>query len=62
MTEPRRRRRSGALGAGTVAAALALSGCAAIPTSGPVFQGDTVVQGYNAPGCERGDPWRATTR
>lgn len=33
-----------------------LSGCAAIPTSGPVIQGDTVVQGYNAPGLRARGP------
>ncbi|GAA3213037.1 LpqB family beta-propeller domain-containing protein [Oerskovia jenensis] len=56
MTDRRRRRSAGALGAGLVVAALALSGCASIPTSGPVIRGSDVVQGYNAPGLRARGP------
>ncbi|MFF2621495.1 LpqB family beta-propeller domain-containing protein [Oerskovia jenensis] len=56
MTDRRRRSCAGALGAGLVVAALALSGCASIPTSGPVIRGSDVVQGYNAPGLRARGP------
>ena len=56
MTDRRPGRTRGALGAGLVAAALALSGCASIPTSGPVIRGSDVVQGYNAPGLRARGP------
>ncbi|OCI31682.1 LpqB family beta-propeller domain-containing protein [Oerskovia enterophila] len=51
-----RRRRWVARAASLVVAAVALSGCAAIPTSGPVIQGDSVVQGFNAPGLRARGP------
>ncbi|MHA7134575.1 LpqB family beta-propeller domain-containing protein [Oerskovia turbata] len=42
--------------AAALVATLALAGCAQIPTSGPVMQGDAVVQGYNAPGLRARGP------
>ncbi|MFF3063263.1 LpqB family beta-propeller domain-containing protein [Oerskovia sp. NPDC057915] len=56
MTHRRPGRPAGALGAGLVVAALALSGCASIPTSGPVIRGSDVVQGFNAPGLRARGP------
>ncbi|WP_336706438.1 LpqB family beta-propeller domain-containing protein [Oerskovia sp. USHLN155] len=56
MTERRPGRPTSALGAGLVVAALALSGCASIPTSGPVIRGSDVVQGFNAPGLRARGP------
>lgn len=62
MTERRPGRPTSALGAGLVVAALALSGCASIPTSGPVIRGSDVVQGFNAPGLRARGPVAGTTR
>jgi len=56
MTGSPRSRMAARLTAGWVVAALALGGCASIPTAGPVMQGDTVVQGYNAPGLRARGP------
>ncbi|MEK8228086.1 hypothetical protein NKG05_21365 [Oerskovia sp. M15] len=56
MTRSTQRRTIVALAAALTATGVVLSGCAAIPTSGPVMPGDAVVQGFKAPGLRARGP------